>query len=102
MLLAGYNGGDWNGLQLTSSAAAAIAADPLQTHKRALGYSEASAIKVTSFDGVTVDNTTLIVAYTFAGDANLDRKVNALDFNALASGFGMAGPDWNNGDFNYD
>ena len=44
----------------------------------------------------------MIVSYTMAGDANLDGVVNALDFNALASGFGVATPVWTQGDFNYD
>jgi hypothetical protein len=44
------------------------------------------------------------VRYTLNGDANLDGKVNALDFNALATSFGVnAGASvWNGGDFNYD
>jgi autotransporter-associated beta strand protein len=41
------------------------------------------------------------VAYTVFGDANLDGRVNALDFNALASNFGT-GNIWYQGDFNYD
>ncbi len=35
------------------------------------------------------------------GDANLDRRVNALDFNALATNYGSAG-GWAQGDFNGD
>ena len=42
------------------------------------------------------------VAFTVFGDANLDGKVNALDFNALATNFGMSGTFWYQGDFNYD
>ena len=45
---------------------------------------------------------TTLVRYTLAGDANLDGKVNALDFDALASNFGGAGSFWTQGDFNYD
>jgi hypothetical protein len=42
--------------------------------------------------------------YTYFGDANLDGKVNALDFNAVATNFGKTpGSDvWAQGDFNYD
>ena len=41
--------------------------------------------------------------YTFLmGDATRDRIVNTLDFNVLASHFGMTGQSWNTGDFNYD
>jgi hypothetical protein len=35
-------------------------------------------------------------------DANFDRTVNALDFNALATNFGGANKTYSQGDFNYD
>jgi autotransporter-associated beta strand protein len=41
------------------------------------------------------------VAYTYYGDANDDGRVNALDFNALASNFGLSGKFWYQGDFDY-
>jgi hypothetical protein len=46
----------------------------------------------------------LTVRYTWYGDANLDGVVNALDFNALASNFGINNGNqiWSLGDFNYD
>ena len=48
-------------------------------------------------------NSQVIVAYTYYGDANVDGKVNALDFNALATNFGVGGSKvWSQGDFNYD
>ncbi len=71
-------------------------------HKTALGYAEASDLHVTAFDGQTVDSSCLIVAYTFAGDCNLDKTVNTLDFTMLAAGFGQANQSWLTGDFNYD
>jgi dockerin type I repeat protein len=40
--------------------------------------------------------------WTYRGDANHDRTVNALDFNALATGFGKPNQGFANGDFNYD
>jgi hypothetical protein len=39
--------------------------------------------------------------YFLAGDANGDRTVNALDFNALASHFGFAGAGFAGGDFDF-
>src|SRR5439155_6684345 len=44
--------------------------------------------------------TSVDVAPTLYGDANLDYKVNALDFNALASNYGT-GTLWMQGNFNY-
>src|SRR5581483_4725020 len=48
------------------------------------------------------DSTTAIIRYTYSGDANLDGKVNALDFNALATNFGKSSEFWSDGDFNFD
>ena len=51
-------------------------------------FAEASTLGITSFDGQSVDASTIVMRYTFMGDANLDGLVNALDFNALASNYG--------------
>jgi len=41
--------------------------------------------------------------YTLLGDANLDGKVNGIDFNLMATNFNQAVTDgWDKGDFNYD
>ena len=49
------------------------------------------------------DGTSVTIGYTVFGDANVDSKVNALDFNALAVNFGNnSGALWYQGDFNYD
>jgi hypothetical protein len=52
--------------------------------------------------GQSIDNTSVLARLTYNGDANLDGKVNALDFNALATNFGKTSQFWSNGDFNYD
>src|SRR5207237_1466113 len=83
-----YNAGSWTGTGLTSTHAAAIAADPTNLHKTALGYASASSLGVSLFDGQSVSGTNVLVRYTYSGDANLDGTVNALDFNALATNFG--------------
>src|SRR5213076_685746 len=54
------------------------------------------------WSGVTADATSVLVKYTYGGDANLDGRINVddygrIDFNAS---LGVAG--WYNGDFNYD
>jgi hypothetical protein len=99
---AGFNAGDWQGLGITSSKAALAAATSVKT---AIGYAESSSLFGSfpgSYAGQTIDdNTTLILKYTLSGDANFDEKVNTLDFNLLAGGFG-SGSTWQGGDFNYD
>lgn len=97
-----YNGGSWNGSGLTSSHAAAIAADSANLHKTALGYATTSSLGITNFDGQSVSGANVLVRYTYTGDANLDGVVNALDFNAIASNFGGSNKFWFTGDFNYD
>lgn len=46
-------------------------------------------------------NATTTVQFAVAGDANLDGKVNTIDFNDLAGNFGT-GQFWTQGDFNYN
>jgi hypothetical protein len=57
-------------------------------------------------DGVVnqadVDTMVHTVFHTEYGDANLDGKINALDFNALSSNFGKSSQIWSAGDFNGD
>ena len=94
----GFAGGSWNGAGLTSSAAGASG-----VHKTALGYAEASTVGLSStFDGITTDSSTVIVRYTYAGDANLDKTINTSDFTQLAAHFNQSSSTWFNGDFNYD
>jgi T5SS/PEP-CTERM-associated repeat protein len=99
----GFNGGNWQGTGINSSLAAFVAGDLSDLHKTALGYATALALGVTVFDGQSVGGSNVLVRYTWSGDANLDGKVNALDFNAVATNFGSGSNDfWSQGDFNYD
>jgi hypothetical protein len=68
--------------------------------KFAIGYRDNFGLA--SFSGQTVDASTLLIAYCLAGDADLNGKVNTIDFNYLAGSFGGSGLYWINGDFNYD
>ena len=49
-----------------------------------------------------MDDSSVLVKYTYYGDVNLDEAVNLMDFNRLAAFFGQSGMRWNNGDSNYD
>lgn len=72
-----------------------------ETGKTRLGFGEASALSLTSFDGITVDSTAVLVKYTYAGDATLDGKVDITDLYKLATAWNTSGY-WTSGDFNYD
>jgi hypothetical protein len=98
-LASGYNSGSWNGNGINSSSAAAAASS---AHRTAIGYAEASSLGLSTFGGISLDGTDVVLRYVYSGDANLDGVVNALDFNAVATNFGGAGKVWLNGDFNYD
>ena len=57
------------------------------------------------FAGVSVDQNTVLLKYTYLGDANLDGKVDAGDFNLFQAGFSdpslAAALGWAVGDFDY-
>jgi hypothetical protein len=98
-LTSGYAGGGWNGTGGINSTSAAA------TTNTAVGYAEATDLFSAfpaSFEGVSVDNTAVLLKYTFYGDATLDGSVNLADFNKLAGNFGLAGKRWSHGDFNFD
>jgi hypothetical protein len=86
-LVAGRNGGGWEGSSGISSAAAADSGGT-----RAVGYALAA-------DG------SAIVAFAAAGDADMNGEVNVFDLVAIngsaAYGSGRASV-WSTGDFNYD
>ena len=86
-LKSGYNAGDWRGFGINSKSAHLASLTP---HPTALGYAEASALALGTFDGQSIDGSTIVIRYTWSGDANLDGLVNALDFNALATNFGSS------------
>jgi hypothetical protein len=63
------------------------------------------ADRITLLSGMTVPNpaTSVLVKYTWFGDANLDGKVNSSDYILIDSGFTSGGTKtgWLFGDFNY-
>ena len=74
---------------MTSAAAATEAG---AAHKTALGYAENSAIGYATFSGQPANASTVLIRYTYYGDANLDTTVNTVDFNLLASNFSLTLP----------
>ncbi|HEX3358424.1 MAG TPA: hypothetical protein VHS31_15730 [Tepidisphaeraceae bacterium] len=106
MLQNGYANGSWTGTGgFTSSSAAGVSG----IHKMAIGYVDTAdpdvqnniPLSSISYFG-TIDGTSILMRYTYAGDTNIDGTVGIDDFNQLAANFGKTGADWFQGDSNYD
>jgi arabinan endo-1,5-alpha-L-arabinosidase len=55
-----------------------------------------------TFAGQSVSAGDLLVLYTYAGDADLNGKLDGDDYFRIDSNFGTSSPNWSKGDFNYD
>ena len=93
----GFDGGNWDGPGITSTAAAT---DPRRL--AAVGVVDNGAGLYTSFDGQAVTAADVLVRSTVYGDANLDGTVTAADYTRLDAGYVTHLTGWANGDFNYD
>ena len=96
-------GGYWDGNGIASSAAAA---GPNQlTAVGVLDNADPEVGGKTEFAGQAVDDTSVLVKYTWWGDANLDGVVDANDYDVIDRNFlfnrNPSAP-WFTGDFNYD
>jgi hypothetical protein len=90
----------WTGPGLTSTAA-------LNDSKHITGLAAilndngVGAALYSTFDGQSVDLNSILVKYTYDGDANADGQVNADDYAAIDAGFATHATGYANGDFNY-
>jgi autotransporter-associated beta strand protein len=79
------------------------------SNQTAIGVATAAEAKglvgaaTTLWSGQAIDSNDTLVMYTWAGDANLDGKVNADDYASIDLYSTVPGADtWNHGDFNYN
>jgi hypothetical protein len=70
-------------------------------HSTRLGYGDNALLHKGTFGGKPVDVSSLLIKYTYGGDANLDGKVDVTDLGAMATDWQSSGV-WTDGDFNYD
>jgi autotransporter-associated beta strand protein len=90
-------------------AAGIVTDEPLAAaNQTAIGVATAAEAKslgvgaTTMWSGQVVDSSDTLVMYTWAGDANLDGKVNADDYASIDLYSTIPGSgSWNHGDFNY-
>jgi autotransporter-associated beta strand protein len=98
LVQSGRAGGAWNGTGIVTSEPAAQAAQGLTS----LGIALAGDVGASSFGGVSVAAGDVLVMYTYAGDADLNGKLDGDDYFRLDANVGSAAPSWSRGDFNYD
>ncbi len=65
-----------------------------------LGYADNAVLHLTSFAGQIVDDTNLLIKFTYGGDANLDGQVDISDLGSLATAW-QTNNVWTGGDFDY-
>ncbi len=65
-----------------------------------LGYGDNSVLGLTTFAGQTVGPSSVLIKYTWAGDANLDGQVDISDLGSLATSW-QTSSLWTGGDFDY-
>jgi hypothetical protein len=95
----GRNGGAWNGNGITSSTAGA---NP--QHNTTLGRMEGSEYDAiygaaALFSGRVADATSVLVKYTYYGDADFNGQVNFDDYSRTDLGFSLGRTGWVNGDY---
>jgi len=95
--------GTWDGSGIITSTPDALSS------RTTLGVAEASDVlgikgsETAVWNGVTVDATTVLVKYTYAGDANLSGNIDADDYALIDFYSHVANVHgYFNGDFNYD
>jgi hypothetical protein len=97
-------GASWNGAGINSSAVAQ--ANQVEPELRSIGFAENATLPLgayTTFRGVPVDNTAVLIAYTRTADANLDGLVNDADVTVVGASYAPSTPNpaWALGDFDY-
>jgi hypothetical protein len=90
----------WMGNGITSSVAAANAARNTGVAAR-INEVSGGGVLLTSFDGQSVDVNSILLKYTYEGDANLNGRIEPDDFAAIDAGFINRATGYGNGDFDF-
>ncbi len=73
--------------------------DPTLPPRTALAVLDNAVTGFTSFDGLSVDATSILLAPELLGDANADGKVDLSDLSTILNHFGTTTPNWTDGNF---
>jgi probable HAF family extracellular repeat protein len=101
LLKSARNGGDWSGVGISSSTAAA---EPSKLTGLAIILNDKGdgTPIYTQFDGEPVDANSILVKYTWNGDADLNGKLDADDYFQIDNGFAKNLIGYRNGDFDFN
>jgi hypothetical protein len=72
-----------------------------------LGYGDNAVLNKSIFGGQSVDTSSILIKYTYAGDADLDGDADGVDIGTWATNFtgelgGTGSNVWTQGDWDYD
>ncbi len=101
----GRNGGAWNGTGIVTSTADAQGAVATKTLGVVLNSDLGAGATKTTWGGVSgLASNDVLVMYTYAGDENLDGRIDGDDYSYIDAGFNSAGAltGYEHGDLNYD
>jgi hypothetical protein len=103
-LASAYNYSAWDGYGLTTTMPDALAGVTTLAIAEAADVLFLSGTDTQLWGGQTVDATSLLVKYTYAGDLNLDGLVDATDYGILDNSFQFPGTyeGYAYGDINFD
>src|SRR5262249_18495934 len=95
------NGGAWNGIGLTSSAAAA---DPKRITVLAIAINNNGSGRTirNTLNGEAVDQNSILVMLTSNGDLDFNGKVDGADYFLIDNGYLNQLPGYRNGDLDYN
>jgi hypothetical protein len=97
----GVTGYIQSGRIISSASAGNLKTLAIAEAREALGI---TGTQTALFAGRAVDSTSVLVKFTWGGDANLDGKINVDDYGRIDGSVAQSGSvfGWFNGDFNYD
>ncbi len=105
LIQSGRNGGAWIGSGIVTSMTTAQGSTAVTT----LGVAEASQVAnflngatTAVWNGQTVDATAVLVKYTYAGDVDLNGRIDGDDYFWIDLGYEAHANGWGSGDLNYD
>jgi hypothetical protein len=99
-IIAGRNGGSWNGSGAGGAINSSLATS--SPFSDGVGYGLGSEIAPTSIGPFAIAPGDTLIRYTLDGDADLSGNVNLNDFNRVVANFAQSSRVWVHGDSTYD